>query len=383
MPNLYKLPLMVSYIDNICNEYINSNLNNGNKIHKISNKQRVWLIFCLSMMVLTNSINWDRFQRFSLASYKTKALSFMFHHSAIPFKLLFESGIKTIIRIYKITNGHIIVDDTDRPRCKIIKKIAFVFKSFNKKTGGYFQCQNLVFIILVTNKLTIPVGFKFYTPCPYTKKFEELDKNIRRLNKEGFLDINGKKLKRPSKPERSANHPTRNQLSVQLVNEFKEKFPEIEIISCSFDEAYSSGENLRQIENLIPKTTVISEFSSSIIVSDSRRSAPIATYFNSIPTQKIPLQIRGGKNQNIDIKNARLYVPAHGRNYNVVALRYQDEKDYRYIITSNLNWRAKDVVHAYTFRWLVEVFFSIGNVLKVGDKPPCSRKMPEHFGEYT
>jgi hypothetical protein len=351
------LPLVMSYVDNICNEYINSNLNKNKAVNTISNKQRIWLIFCLSMMLLTNSINWARFERFSLASYKEKALSAMFHHGGIPLEYLFDAGIRNLIKLYGILSGHIIVDDTDRPRSKIIKVIAFVFKNFNKKTGGYFNCQNLVFLVLVTNKITIPVGFKFYKPCPKIKEWEKKDKEIRALIKQGYVDKDGNKLKRPEKPERSPDHPTRNQISVQLIKEFKEKFPEIEIISCSFDAAYSSGENLQAVENILPKTAVISEFACTIIVSDPRRSAPIADYFKSIPTQKITIQIRGGEKQNVEIKHARVYVPAHGRKYNVVALRYEGEKYFRYIITSNLCWRAKDVVQVFTYRWLVEVFF--------------------------
>ena len=355
--NLYMLPLVISYVDNICNEYVNSHLNKNQAVSKISNKQKIWLIFCLTMMILTNSLNWDRFERFSLGSYKSKALSFMFHRAGIPFQLLFEAGIRTIIKTFNILKCHIIIDDTDRPRSKIIKAIAFVFKNFNKKTGGYFNCQNLVFLVLVTNKVTIPFAFKFYKPCPEVKKWQELDKKIRALNKQGFRDKDGKKLKRPDKPERSKDCPTRNQLSVELVREFKEKFPEIEIISCSFDAAYSSSENLQEVEKILQKTAVISEFACTIIVSDSRRSAPIAEYFKSIASQKISIQIRGGEDLNVEIKNARVFVPAHGRKYNVVALRYEGEKNFRYIITSNLCWKAKDVVQVFTYRWLVEVFF--------------------------
>lgn len=348
MINLYVLPLVASYVDNICKDV---NI-------KISNKKKMWLKFCLTMMILTNCINWDLFQRFSFGSYKSKALSFMFHHAGVPFQLLFDAGIKNIIKIFYITKGHLIIDDTDRPRSKVIKVIAFVFKSFNKKTGGYFNCQNLVFIVLVTNKVTIPVGFKFYTPCPETKKWKELDKKIRVLNKEGFLSKNGKKLKRPDKPKRSIEHPTRNHLAVKLIEEFKKKFPEIKILSCSFDAAYSSGENMQQVENILPEAAVISEFACTIIVADLRRSAAIEDYFKSIPTQKITIQIRGDEEQKVEIKHARVFVPAHGRKYNAVALRYEGEANFRYIITSNLYWRAKDVVQVFTYRWLVEVFFS-------------------------
>jgi hypothetical protein len=356
MIELYNLPFVISYVDNICNDYINLYLNKNKELNKISNKQKIWLIFCISMTILTNSINWDRFERFSLKSYKSRALSFMFHHAGIPLQVLFDAAIKYLIDLYKIIKIHLIIDDTDRPRSKVIKVISFVFKNFDKKTGGYFNCQNLVFLVLVCNKITIPVGFKFYTPCPKIKEWEKLDKEIRRLNKEGFLE-NGKKLPRPPKPERSIDCPTRNQIAVQLIKEFKEKFPFLKIISCSFDAAYSTFETLTNVEKILETALVVSEFACSILVSDSRRTAKINDYFKSISTQKVTITIRGGKEQIVEIKHARVFVPSHGRKYNVVALRYDGEIDFRFIVTSNLCWRAKDVVQIYCYRWLVEVFF--------------------------
>jgi hypothetical protein len=357
MINLYLLPFVTTYVDNLCTEYVNYHLNNNKSVDKISAKQRIWLIYCISMLFLTNSINWARFERFSLTSYKEKALSAMFHHGKIPLEKLFDAGIRNLIKLYEIIKIHLIVDDSDRPRCKIIKAIAFVFKNFNKKTGGYFNCQNLVFLVLVCCKITIPVGFKFYIPCPKIKEWEKNDKEIRSLNKQGFRDEKDKKLKRPKKPERSPDCPTRNQLAIQLIKEFKERFSNLIVISCSFDAAYSSAETLKEVEKILPGTAVVSEFACSILVSDARRTAPVKDYFKSIPTQKITIQIRGGKKQIVEIKHARVFVPAHGRKYNVVALRYEGEIDFRYIITSNLCWRAKDVVQVFTYRWLVEVFF--------------------------
>ena len=350
------MPFAVSYVESLCSEYVNYHLNNNESAEKMSNKQRVFLIFSLSMMFITNSLNWACFQRFSLGSYKATALSAMFHHGKIPLDKLFDAGIRNLIKLYEIIKIHLIIDDTDRPRCKIIKVISFVFKNFNKKTGGYFNCQNLVFLVLVCCKITIPIGFKFYKPSPKIKKWEKDDKEIRELNKQGYRE-NGKKLKRPKKPSRSLDSPTRNQLAVQLIKEFREKFPKLIVMSCSFDAAYSSPETLKEIEKILPEAAVISEFACTILVSDKRRTTPIKDYFKSVPTQKITIQIRGGKKQNVEIKHARLFVPAHGRKYNIVALRYEGETDFRYIITSNLCWRAKDIVQVFSYRWLVEVFF--------------------------
>jgi hypothetical protein len=41
----------------------------------------------------------------------------------------------------------------------------------------------------------------------------------------------------------------------------------------------------------------------------------------------------------------------------VIALKYEEEEGYRYLVAANLSWNMKTVVQAYTVRWLIEVFF--------------------------
>jgi hypothetical protein len=40
----------------------------------------------------------------------------------------------------------------------------------------------------------------------------------------------------------------------------------------------------------------------------------------------------------------------------IVAIKYDDEKTYRYLIASDLSWRTLDVVQGHSLRWLVEIF---------------------------
>jgi hypothetical protein len=56
------------------------------------------------------------------------------------------------------------------------------------------------------------------------------------------------------------------------------------------------------------------------------------------------------------VGNGRLYVHAHHTKRFVIALKYEGEDTYRYLITSDLSWRPLDIVQAHTLRWLVEVF---------------------------
>src|SRR5947207_10876622 len=56
------------------------------------------------------------------------------------------------------------------------------------------------------------------------------------------------------------------------------------------------------------------------------------------------------------VGSARLYVCAHHTKRFVVALEYEGEETYRYLIASDLSWRTLDIVQGQTLRWLVEVF---------------------------
>ena len=57
------------------------------------------------------------------------------------------------------------------------------------------------------------------------------------------------------------------------------------------------------------------------------------------------------------VSSARLYVDAQGKKRFVVALKYEGETEYRYLMAADLTWRTEDIVQAFTLRWLIEVFF--------------------------
>ena len=56
------------------------------------------------------------------------------------------------------------IDETDNPGLKKTPFITYTHKYFDKKMNGYKNSQELVFIVLVTATITIPVGFEFYEP---------------------------------------------------------------------------------------------------------------------------------------------------------------------------------------------------------------------------
>ena len=86
-------------------------------------------------------------------------------------------------------------------------------------------------------------------------------------------------------------------------------------------------------------------------------SKSVNTFFSHYAAVHQNLSIRGSVPRQVQIGSARLYVNAHHKKRFVIALKYEGESEYRYLVASNLSWRTQDIVQAYTYRWLVEVFF--------------------------
>src|SRR4030095_4530843 len=127
--------------------------------HGMSAIQRTWLAFCVTAVLGTNSICWARFARASLGAYSLAALSWMFRHSKMPWEELLVASVRVILRHYGLTSGSLVIDDTDNPRSKSAKALAYLYKLRDKASGGYRWGQSLGLLILVTPKISMPVGF--------------------------------------------------------------------------------------------------------------------------------------------------------------------------------------------------------------------------------
>src|SRR6266702_1888427 len=132
----------------------------------MSAMQRTWLAFCVTAVLVTNSICWARFARASLGTYSLAALSWMFRHSKMPWDELLVASVRVILRHYGLTCGSLVIGDTDNPRSKSSKALAHLYKLRDKERGGSVCGQSLVFLVLVTPKISIPVGFPFSPPAP-------------------------------------------------------------------------------------------------------------------------------------------------------------------------------------------------------------------------
>ena len=201
--------------------------------HAMSVTQRTWLAFCITAVLVTNSICWARFARASLGTYAMAALSWMFRHSKIPWEHLLVASVRVILQHHGITSGSLMVDDTDNPRSKAAKALAYLYKLSDKARGGYLWGQSLVFLVLVTPKISLPVGVVFYQPAPELSAWY---KTAKALKKRGVPPT-----QRPRKPAPNPQYPTKEQLALRLLASFKAQHGAVRIHAVMADALYGTA----------------------------------------------------------------------------------------------------------------------------------------------
>ena len=190
----------------------------GKRLTKI---QRYWLSFCVSAILMTNGVCWAWFERVSIGKHKLSTLSWMFRRGKICWDWLIISSLQVVLRKYGISEGVLVLDDSDRSRSKNTTHVAHVHKQKDKKTGGYVMGQNLVFLVLVTPKITIPVGYVFYQPDPVRSAWAKEDRRLKALGM--------RKKERPKEPERNPLYPTKRELGLNLLRQFRQSFESIHV----------------------------------------------------------------------------------------------------------------------------------------------------------
>jgi hypothetical protein len=241
--------------------------------HGMSAMQRAWLAFCVTAVLVTNSICWARFARASLGTYSLAALSWMFRHSKIPWDKLRD-----------------------------------------KDSGGYVWGQSLVFLPDVPPK------------------------------------------QRPPKPPPNPYYPTKQALALRLLAQFKAQHPTFRVHCITADALYGTATFVEGAAALFGGVQVISQIRSNQKVRLQKREQHVADYFATHPGTPQQIRIRGGEEVGAMVGSARLYVCSHHTKRFIVAIQYEGEETYRYLMASDLTWRTLDIVQGHTLRWLVEVF---------------------------
>ena len=316
---------------------------------KLTIIQRLFFAKCITGIIITNSVCWAKIERSSFGHFCAENLSKMFRRKTIPWESLLIASTFALFKEYGITAGTLVLDDTDNKRSKRTKKISKAHKIKDKASGGFVNGQELLFLLLVTDKVTIPVGMSFYEPDPDVKEWKKKD---RILKSQSIA-----KKDRPAKPAKNSKYPTKQAVALKLIDMFKKDHPQIKISAILADALYGSSEFVGKTKELCPDTQVISQIKSKQLVKMHGKYISVDEYFDRLPGVKQTLKVRGDKEKTVIMHGARLYLKAHGCKRFIIALKYDGEDNYRYLLASDLTWRLTDIASAYTLRWLVEVFF--------------------------
>ena len=315
----------------------------------LTKTQKLWVSFCLTGILLTNTVCWARFERASMGGWLEPALSWMFRRSSIDWSKLLQGSIKVILNKYGIEGGSLELDDTERERSKNAKKLHGLGKQKDKKSGGYFNGQSILMLLLVTKKVSIPVGFEFYRMDPVLRAWK---KEEARLKRKGV-----KKINRPKEPQRDAAYPTKNAIGLCLISSFKEDFPTIKIKAVKADALFGTAEFVDGVAAIYPASQVISQIRSNQKILINGKEKEVEKYFNERAAIESKMVIRGGKQVLIYYSSVIGTVKSHGKKRLIIALKYEGEATFRYIIAQDMTWRVQDVLACFSLRWLVEVFF--------------------------
>ena len=315
----------------------------------LTKTQKLWISFCLTGILLTNTVCWARYERSSFGGWLEPALSWMFRKSKIEWNKLLKGSIKVLVKKYGIESGSLELDDTERERSKNAKHIYGLGKQKDKKSGGYFNGQSILVLLLVTKKLSIPVGFAFYRMDPVLRAWNKEDK---RLKSKGV-----KKKHRPKEPVRDKAYPTKNELGLSLLRSFKEDFSEIKIRAIKADALFGTASFVDGGATIYANSQVISQIRSNQRVLINGKEYEVEKYFNGRAAIEGEMVIRGDKKVRIYYSSVIGKVKSHGKKRLIIALKYEGEAKFRYIIAQNMTWRVQDVLACFSLRWLVEVFF--------------------------
>lgn len=316
--------------------------------YQITKIQQFNLAIMLSVILICNRVCWSDVELTTLGKQTSKSTWWFANKSNIPWSKLFLASVQMMLKSYGIREGVIAIDETDNPRSKNTPFIGYAHKYFEKKSGGYKNGQEIVFLVLITSTITIPVGFEFYEPDKGISEWKKADKKL----KEASIP----KKDRPKCPVASDSYRSKTQIAGTLVKDFKKFNPGIKIKAVVADSLYGSKSFYDSMSDV--NTQLISQLKSDQNLTYNGRKYTVKDFFNKVfKPQPSTIKVRGEQEQKVMFRAIRVYVNAHECKRFVIALKYEGQSEYRYLVASNVSWRGQDIANAYTLRWLVEVFF--------------------------
>ena len=206
-------------------------------------------------------------------------------------------------------------------------------------------------MLLVTEKVTIPVGFRFYANDSAWLAWKKEDDRLR-SNKVS-------KTHRPVEVLRDYDiYPTKYALCCQLVADFKTHLPNFKVHSIMADCFYGTKEWTSGMLALYPQAQVISQLKANQKISHQNTEYSLTDYFGKRAAISSTTVIRGGKTVPIYYSSVIAKVKAHDTKRLIIAYKYHGEAEFRYVFASDMSWMPHHIIATYSLRWFVEVFIS-------------------------
>ena len=245
--------------------------------HAMSVTQRTWLAFCITAVLVTNSICWARFARASLGTYALAALSWMFRHSKIPgtnsgSQCAGYCGTTASPRAASAS-----MTPTTRARNRP-RRSPICINSATKKvvaiSGDKASAR------LGDPKISMPVGVVLLSARPECSAWYKTDKV---LQKQGVPA-----KQRPRKPAPNPQYPTKEQLALRLLASFKAQQPDVRIHAVMADALYGTATFVDGASALFDGVQVISQIRSNQNIRVGQRHQHVADYFATHPGRPSP-----------------------------------------------------------------------------------------------
>ena len=225
---------------------------------------------------------------------------------------------------------------------------------------------------MVSGRVTLPVGFRFYRPDPAMVAWRKEDGRLKKAKV--------RKAERLACPERNPAYPSKEECVLSMLREFRHCHPHVKIKAVLANALYGNQPFMDEASSLCGGVQVVSQLRCNQKIRHRNRELALPAFFARYPGVPQTIRIRGGEPVEVIVSSARVHVCAHGKKRFVIAPKYTGEEDYRYLVATDLSWRTLDIVQAHTLRGLVEVFLEDwklyegwGNLAKQPDEEGSSR----------
>lgn len=274
-------PLVSTFVD-----AVDQALREQSPHHGMSAMPRAGLACCVTAVLVTNAMCWARWARASLGTYALAALSWMFRHRKIPWDARLVASVRVILRPSSLSWGSLVIDESDHKRSKSAKTLAPLYKLRDQESGGSVGGQSLVFLLVVTPDLTLPVGFSFDQPAPELSAWYKQEKALK------TPEVPPKP--RPPKPPPKPDYPTTQALALRLIAQFNAEHPTFRVPCSTAEALYGTATFVDGAAALFGGVQVSSQIRSHQQVRWHKRDQHVADYVATHPGTPQHIRIRGG-----------------------------------------------------------------------------------------